>query len=153
MMLPLAGCGDGGAATGPATLHGAWLGEGTFSARGRSVAVKAQLEILPDGRYRFLILEPAMLMLAGVEEGTWSRDEVTLALTPGTEAEPAEPDAEDAEPSVARMLRPSNAQSVRAKSLAIGDDLSELLLDDHPLTLRFTPNAPATQKLRDAGQL
>ena len=145
-LLCLASCGK---SSGPPRLEGAWLGEGEFSVSAGSKGVKAQLEILSDGTYRFLILEPRILMMAGVEKGNWSRDGELLTLTPVNEKK----EGDDSKKSVLETLRKSSPEKLRVKKLIIADDLSSLTLSDGPLALQFTPNEEATQRLEEAGDV
>ncbi len=130
-------------------LEGAWKGEGTFSASAGSMDAKAQLEILSDGTYRFLILEPKLLMLAGKEKGKWSREGVLLTLSPVN----GKAEEDDARKSVLETLRESSPENLRVKQLTLADDLSSMNLSDGPMSLEFTPNAEATRKLEEAGEV
>lgn len=131
----------------PTTLEGAWLGEGEFTASRGSMDMKAQLELLSDGSYRFVILEPGIMMLTGAETGVWSRESDELVLRPGTFER-------DADGSVFQNLRDSDTEKAKApKHLAVAHDLSELQFKDGPVTLTFRPNAEATAALRTAGDV
>ncbi len=149
-LLVLVGCDGGSRAALPTTLEGAWRGAGQFTARGGSLDVTAQLELLSDGSYRLLILEPGVLAMAGAEGGTWSRQGPTLTLTPDPPQGPtATPDD-----SVFEQLRQSSAASPRPpKRLTIASDLADLRMDDGKLALTFTPDPDATAKLQAAGDV
>lgn len=121
-------------------LEGAWLGEGEFSASAGSVTVKAQLEILKDGTYRYLILEPRILALTGAESGTWSRDGQSLVLQPVNE----KAEATETGTSVFGKLRESSPQDLRVKKMSIAGDLGSLTLSDGPMDIVFQPNPAAT---------
>ncbi len=154
LALALAGC-DRSSAKLPATLEGAWIGDGTFRASVGEAEVQAQLELLSDGSYRFLVLKPAILALTGLERGTWSRNGPTLTLTP---APPPPPAADDSAPkpegSVFQQLRKGSAAASKPpKTLTIADDLRDLRFDDGKLALTFTPNPDATAKLRADGEV
>ena len=133
----------------PSQLEGAWLGEGTFSVSAGSKKVKAQLEILSDGTYRFLILEPRILMITGMEKGTWSREGALLTLSPVNE----KMKRDDSKKSVFSNLRKSSPAKLRVKQLTLVDGLSSMTLSDGPLELKFTPNVKATRKLEEAGEV
>lgn len=151
ILLGFSSCGKRG---GPPRLEGAWLGEGTFSVSAGSKDVKAQLEILPDGSYRFLFLEPGILMMSGMEQGVWTREGEVLTLTPGdgkSDEETAE--EEGVKDGVFETLRKSPPKNLRVKQLKIGDDLGSMTMSDGPLELEFTPNPEATRKLEQAGDL
>lgn len=122
-------------------LEAAWLGTGQFAASMGDAAVKAQLEILTGGDYRFLILEPKALMLAGIEEGTWTREEQTLHLQPLTD-----------EKEKSGILRGA-PRDFRPKTLAIAEDLSELVLQDDKMNMTFKLNEKASAKLRAEGEI
>jgi hypothetical protein len=111
--------------------------------------VKAQLEILSDGTYRFLILEPKVLMLAGMEKGKGSREGALLTLSPFN----GKAEEDDARKSVLEMLRKSSPENLRVKQLTLADDLRSMSLSDGPLELELTPNAEATRKLEEAGEV
>lgn len=135
------GCGERGAD--PRTsLDGAWLGEGTFHASAGEQGVKAQLELLSDGTYRFLIIEPRVLMLAGMEKGKWTVKGQQLDLAP-----------EPAQTSEGGGILSQAPRDFRPKTLTIESDMSALLLDDSKMDLRFTPNEEATKKLREKGDV
>ena len=131
----------------PPTLEGAWLGEGTYSVSIGSKPVKAQLEILKDGSYRYLILEPGILALTGVEKGSWKREGTTLVLKPG---EPAPPEEDS---SVLGALRRGSPKELRIKKLQISEDLKSLQQLDGALELEFRKNQKATAKLQKAGEI
>jgi len=128
----------------PDTLHGAWLGEGKFTAARGSMDVRAQLEILPDGTYRFLVIEPGILALAGVENGKWQQDGNRVDLTPDVE----EPGDESRS-----VLFQSAPRNFRPKTLEIKGNLRSLELADGPLQVTFKYNHKATGQLREAGEL
>ena len=107
------------------------------------------MEILSDGTYRYLILEPRVLMLAGMEKGNWNREGELLTLSPAKEK--AEDDG--AKKSVFETLRKSSPENLREKQLSLADDLSTMSLSDGPMQLEFTPNAEATRKLEEAGDV
>ena len=139
-------CGKSGA---PPALEGAWLGEGTFSAGAGELAVKAQLEILSDGSYRFLILEPGIMAMMGLESGKWIREGRSLTLQPKNEKSGGtEKDA-----SVISKLRQSSPENLRVKKLVIAEGLSSLQLIDGPLNIEFKPNLEARRKLKEAGEI
>lgn len=140
-VLLLTGCSDPGRIVGPQG-EGAWLGEGTFQAGPGSLEVKGQLELLSDGTYRFLVLEPPLLMALGVESGTWTRTDHQLDLTP-TKDQTGSGIAAIAE--VPKTFRP--------KSLTIEKGNAAMNLHDGPMNLRFVPNAEATKKLREQGEV
>lgn len=135
--------------SGPPQLEGAWLGQGEFSASAGSKTMKAQLEILSDGSYRFLILEPRVLMMAGVEKGDWVREGNRLTLTPVKEKEKED----KSNKSVFETLRKTSPVELRVKQLTIADDLSALVLSDGPMELEFAPNEEATRKLIESGEV
>ena len=142
----LAAC-DNTAVT-PDTLEGAWLGQGTFRTAAGDAQVKAQLELLADGSYRLLILEPAILALTGPETGTWASDEHNLTLTPlATTPQNHTPSPDDPP---FQQLRTGSQPTV--KSLTIADNLAHLQLRDGPLRLTFKPNPAATAALREASR-
>lgn len=144
---------------GPPTLERAWLGEGTFSVSAGSKPMKAQLEILTDGTYRFMILEPRILMLTGIESGTWTRDGQLLTLQPVNEKAKtptkggASTDSSKDSSSVLKTLRQSSPKNLRVKKLNIAADLSSLSLSDGPLDIEFKPNPEVTQKLKQSGEI
>jgi hypothetical protein len=150
LLLLLTGCDGGLGSSLPTTLEGAWLGEGQYSTRAGSMDVKAQLELLSDGTYRFLILEPGVLAMMGGEQGQWSRQGQTLTLTP---APPKTPSATP-DDSVFEQLRQSSAASPRPpKQLTVAGNLADLRLDEGKLAITFTPNPDATAKLRASGEV
>jgi hypothetical protein len=146
ILICLSSCGD---RNGPPRLEGAWLGEGIYSTTAGSKDVKAQLEILSDGTYRFLILEPSVLMLTGMEKGNWTRDGSLLTLSPVNGKSEEKGDGK----SVFETLRKSSPENLRVKNLTLADDLSFLNLSDGPMELEFYPNAEATRKLEEAGEV
>jgi len=153
-LLLTAGCDGMSSPALPTTLEGAWLGEGQFNTRAGSMDVKAQLELLSDGTYRYLILEPGVLAMMGDERGRWSRQGQTLTLTPGSAAAPPQTPTATPNDSVVERLRQSGAASPRpAKQLEIAGDLSDLRFDDGKLEITFTPNPAATAKLQAAGEV
>ncbi|MEX0653712.1 MAG: hypothetical protein WD534_06485 [Phycisphaeraceae bacterium] len=131
----------------PTTLEGAWLGEGEFRVSRGSQEVTAQLELLSDGSYRFLVLEPSIMALTGTERGVWSREGQTLTLTPGIpERDPGG--------SVFQQLRDDSPDADRPpKTLVIAVDLADLQFDDGPMHLTFRPNPEATASLQAAGDV
>ncbi len=152
----LTACDDGASPRGsavaaPTSVEAAWIGEGTFRAQHGTAEVKAQLEVLSDGSYRMLFLEPKMLMLGGAEKGTWQKTGNKLVLTP-TEEKPTPP-AEGEKPSVMDALRGGSPRELRVKELTVESDFSALSLSDGKMNIRFTPNAEATAKLKASGQL
>ena len=159
--LLAAGCDDASApgadasaaAAAPTSVHGAWLGEGTFNAEAGTTEVTAQLELLSDGTYRFMILQPRVLALAGAEKGQWTTQGSTLHLKPDEE-KPATPNPQTGEkPSVMDVLRSSSPRELREKDLSVANDFSSLTLDDGKMQLRFRPNPTATAKLKAAGEI
>ncbi|MEX0794569.1 MAG: hypothetical protein WD045_15645 [Pirellulaceae bacterium] len=168
--IVLCGCGVGTAPTAPATLEGAWLGKGLFHAGAGDAEVTAQLELLSDGSYRYLILKPSILALTGMEEGAWQREGQTLTLAPGAkpnesadadaagEAETEEielgPDGKPKLSSVFGALRKTNVQNATPpRTLTVADDLSHLTFDDGKLELTFTYNMKATASLKKRGDV
>lgn len=158
----LLGCdeGSGTSATGspaatpsPTSVRGAWLGKGTFNASAGSTPVVAQLEVLKDGTYRFLIIEPRILALAGMETGTWTHANGTLELTPDEE-KPATPNPETGEkPSLMDAMRAGSPRELREKTLHVAQGFSSMSIDDEKMKLRFEPNPDATAKLQAAGDI
>jgi len=134
-VLLAAGC-DEPSPMPPATLEGAWTGQGVFRASAGEAQVSAQLELQSDGSYRLLLLEPAILALTGPEEGRWSRQDQTITLTPT----PLEPVEDETSESVFRQLRRGSVPT--AKTLSVAEDLRELRLRDGPMTLTFTFSPP-----------
>lgn len=130
--------------SGTTELPGAWLGEGKFNAAQGSMDVKAQLEILPDGTYRFLVIEPGILALAGVERGKWSQSGDLLNLTPDPEEQG------DDNRSILFRSAPRNFQP---KTLRVVGQIKSLELADGPMQVTFTHNPKATASLREAGEL
>lgn len=121
--------------------HGAWLGEGTFRAQQGTQQVKAQLELLAGGTYRFMVIEPRVLMMVvGLEKGNWQRTDELLNLNPF-------PDQSNSNGGVFNKA-PKN---FRPKSLTIDGDT--FLLQDDQMNLRFTPNPKATEKLAKRGEI
>lgn len=141
ILLLSAGCGDSGVG-GESGIEGAWLGEGTFHADAGTQDMKAQLEILSDGTYRFMVIEPRVLMLMGAEEGDWTRADRQLDLTPTNN------DSGGGGGLLARAPR-----NFQPKSLTIGEDNDALVLLDDKMEMRFEPNAEATKKLRQGGEV
>lgn len=139
--ITLAGCGspDGNQRTG---VDGAWLGKGTFASSHGSIEVKAQLELLSDGRYRFLILKPRILSLAGVELGTWQQTGQQIKLRPTA----------NQTGSGAGVLA-NMPKTFRTKILTTTPEYSSLDLDDGPMSIHFEPNPKATEKLRASGDI
>ncbi len=127
----------------PDSLHGAWLGEGKFNAARGSMDVRAQVEFLPDGSYRFLVLEPGILALAGVENGKWTQNGDIVDLIPNVE-EPGEQRS---------VLFGSAPRNFQPKLLLVESGLRSLKLDDGPMQITFKHNPEATAKLREAGEL
>lgn len=143
----ITGCDRSSASAPPTTIEGAWLGDGEFRASRGTMAVKAQLELLSDGSYRYLILEPAILMLTGVETGTWTRDAQTLTLTPGVFER-------DESGSVFQHLRDSSPDASRPpRDLTIATNLADLRFRDSQLDLTFRYNHDATAELRASGEV
>lgn len=125
----------------PPALEGAWLGEGEFSASAGSVTVKTQLEILKDGTYRYLILEPRILALTGAESGTWSRDGQSLLLQPVNE----KAEATETGTSASGKLRESSPLDLtESQKISIAGDLGSLNLSDGPMDIVFQTNPAAT---------
>ncbi|MCC5877943.1 MAG: hypothetical protein JJU11_17130 [Candidatus Sumerlaeia bacterium] len=141
------GCSQGN--EGPGTLHGAWLGEGVFSSPYGQMDVKAQLELLGDNSYRFLVLEPPVLMMAGVEKGDWIFDGDSLELNP--QEEPGE-EVGDQSASPLQVLR-SAPKNFRPKTLSVSPSLKELRLLDDQMDLTFQRNAVATKTLKEKGEI
>jgi hypothetical protein len=140
-LLLVAGCSNPDAH--PTTVHGAWIGTGEFRAGQGKLDVRAQLEVLPNGRYRFLVLEPGLLAAVGAEIGDWTRNGNTLDLAP---------DEETHDPN-RRGLLGSAPRNFRPKSLSVVGEVKSLELNDGPMTITFKPNPKATAKLREAGEL
>lgn len=138
-------CGCGGGEKEPPSLHGAWLGEGDFSSSHGKMAVKAQLEILADESYRFLILEPAILMAAGMEQGTWTLTDSSLDLHPAEETAEEEKEGFSLFGSAPRNFQP--------KTLTVAPGMKELSLRDGPMQLTFHRNRKATDVLRRNGEI
>lgn len=165
LLLGIGLCGCGGGSAVPATLEGAWLGKGLFHADAGDAEVTAQLELLSDGTYRYLILKPAILALTGLEEGTWHREGQSLTLIPGSAAveEPGDSAEEEIETnadgkpklsSVFQKLRQTNSQEPQPpRTLTIAEDLSHLTFDDGKLELTYTYNVKATANLRERGDV
>ncbi|MEX0887197.1 MAG: hypothetical protein WD009_12250 [Phycisphaeraceae bacterium] len=147
---------DGAWSSAPTTLEGAWLGEGTFHTRAGDADVTIQLELLSDGSYRYLILEPALLAMTGMETGTWARDADRLILTPtpAPAIDPADADADAEAGGVFEALRRGSPQADRPdRTLTIADDLADLRFSSGRFNITFTPNREATAALRDAGDV
>lgn len=142
-LLPL-GCTQGSSPTGKASPQGAWLGEGEFQASAGSTDVKAQLEILKDGTYRFLILEPRVLMLAGIEKGHWTESNGELRLAPD--------EALSSEGQLS-VLAPQTPRNFRPKALAISPGYTSLRIEDGQWSATFLPNEEPTAKMREAGEI
>jgi hypothetical protein len=156
LAVTLAGC-ENFSST-PKTLEGAWMGEGAFHSRMGQMDVKAQLELLSDGTYRYLILEPGILTMTGPENGDWQREDQTLTLTPVVERPdpPAESEdgGEESGKSALQGLQKGFAASERPqKTLTIADNLSKLEMRDGKIRLTFKPNPEATAKLISAGEV
>ncbi len=142
-VLPL-GCSQGSSPTGKASPQGAWLGEGEFQASAGSTTVKAQLEILNDGTYRFLILEPRVLMLAGMEKGHWTESNGALRLAPD--------EALSSERQLS-VLAPQAPRNFRPKTLTISPGYTSLRIEDGQWKATFLPNEEPTTKLREKGEI
>ncbi len=123
------------------TLLQAWLGEGEFTIRGRSLDVKAQLEILEDGTYRYLILEPGIIAMMGMETGTWQENGSDLDLSPNQGS------------TEAGGILGSTPRDFNPKTLSIEGNYSRLILDDGAMQITFKPNPEATKKLRANGEV
>lgn len=134
------GCGGPGS-RGQPSEEGAWLGEGTFHAAVGTEKVTAQLEILSDGTYRFLMLEPRVLMMMGVETGEWSRTDELLNLTPSGDQ------------TGGGGLFSQVPKDFRPKTLIIEPDNAAFLLKDEEMDMRFLPNPEATMQLRERGEV
>ncbi len=132
------------------TVIGAWLGEGTFSTRAGAADIQAQLEILSDGSYRFLIIKPTVLAMTGMETGSWTLDADQLILQPT--AEQADPEA-DEKGSVLQQIRRASPAKLRIKSLQVTADFSVLELSDGPMQVTFLPNDEVTKKLIESGEV
>ncbi len=151
LVVMLTGCGE--SSVRPTTLEGAWLGDGAFHTSAGDAEAQAQLELLSDGSYRFLILKPNILALTGAERGTWSRTGQTLILTP---AAPPPAAATGGTPNVSGSVFEQLRRGGPAKpprSLVIADDLRDLRFNDGKLDLILTPNLDATAKLRATGDV
>lgn len=124
--------------------HGAWLGVGTFRATEGTQQIKAQLELLANGTYRFMVIEPRVLMLlVGLEKGKWQRTGKQLNLNPF----PDQTSKDTGKPGILNKA-PKN---FRPKSLSIQGDT--FLLKDEQMDLQFEPNPKATEKLRKSGEI
>lgn len=166
----LCGCGGGATAKAPESLEGAWLGKGLFHAGAGDAEVTAQLELLSDGSYRYLILKPSILALTGLEEGAWQREGQTLTLSPGVEPKGADnseasgeaeteeielgPDGKPKLSSVFGALRNTNGQNARPpRTLTVAEDRSQLTFDDGKLEITYTYNVKAAASLRKRGDV
>lgn len=140
LLLPLflGGCG----ASNPESEEGAWLGEGKFSAHGRALDVKAQMELLSDGTYRFFVMEPPILMMGGMETGEWVREGQRLDLVP-TEDQVSEGGG----------VLGSVPKTFRSKTMTIEEDNAAIVFKDGPMSMRFTPNPGVTKKLRESSEV
>lgn len=140
-LLPifLAGCSD----SRPSQLQAAWLGEGQYSSSAGNADVKAQLEILDNGTYRFLILEPRVLMLAGMEEGTWAEAGGKVDLTP----------VEKPAGEKRSGLFSTTPRNFRPKTLTVEGDYSKLVISDDEFEMDFLLNEKATDKLVENGEI
>lgn len=119
--------------TNPSAIQ--YFGQGEFRARQGSIAVRARLELLPGDRYRFLILEPAMLAMTGVEEGVVERTAQGVILRP--ETTPPNPEANtQGGGSVFQSLREGSPG--RVKTLTTQDNGASYQLADEGMHLRFT---------------
>lgn len=145
-MVVLVSCDSTSSGSAPGQLEGAWLGTGQFNADAGKMDMKAQLEILPGGEYRFLIIEPPILMMAGMEEGNWTRTGDDVNLTP------VEKPADDPtkKKSILFGAAPRNFQP---KTLKIEGNIKSLRLDDGPAQLVFHWNNEASERLRERGEL
>lgn len=145
-LVVLGSCDITSSSSAPAQLEGAWLGTGQFTAAAGKMDMKAQLEILPSGEYRYLIIEPAVMMMAGMEEGNWTRNGDDVNLTPVEKAA----DDPTKKKSVLFGAAPRNFQP---KTLTIEGNFKSLKLDDGPAQLTFHQNEEATARLRERGEM
>lgn len=137
---------DGPAISAPtvASAHGAWLGEGAFTAPEGTQEIKAQLELLQDGTYRFMVIEPrALMMVVGLEKGKWKLEGESLDLAPF-------PDQTSEGTGKLGALN-SAPKNFRPKTLSVDGDA--FVLKDAQMNLRFSPNLKATEKLREVGDI
>lgn len=132
------------------SVHGAWLGEGVFTSPHGTMAMRAQLELLSDGSYRMLVLDPPVLMIFGMEKGSWSHQDGSLHLNPIEEEVPENLDTESTSP--IRLLQ-SAPRNFQPKTLTTNRGLSRLSLDDGPMKLEFQRNREATRVLREKGEI
>lgn len=137
----------GGCAAAPTTVEGAWLGKGEFHTTYGSKDVVAQLELLSNGTYRFMILKPSLLALTGAEQGTWAAKAQSLVLTRDLVREEAA-----ASSGVFSQLRKGSG-ATPPKKMTVSTDLLELKFNDGKMDLIFERNSEATEKLRASGEV
>ena len=142
-----------GCERGPKNLEGAWLGEGKFFDLPR-VVCRVQLELLGDGTYRFLVLQPGVLALAGPETGNWRQDGDRLHL------EPFPPEAPDQSAPMVVNTEEKNPLKImgsarkpgKPRELKIEKNLSALTLSDSMMDVSFKPNPEVSKKLAEEGR-
>ncbi len=133
------------------SLKAAWLGKGTFHSKYGKKMVTVQLELLDDNSYRWLFLEPKVLMFMGLEKGTWSRqgDQVHLEPTPDEPPKKLKPGQK---PKVSTLMRGA-PRNLQPKTVTIVGGYDKLLIKDAKLTIEFTLNQKATAKLLETGDI
>ena len=133
------------------TLEAAWLGKGTFKSKYGTKDVTVQLELLSNHRYRHLILKPRVLMLTGLEQGTWSQDGDQVQLIPDSDKPKAK--RKPGEKPSLRLLLQGAPRNLQPKTLTVVGHYKSLVIKDRKMDIEFKHNKKATAKLLASGDI